>query len=100
MIKPLLINTSDINGGAARAAYRLHKGLQSINVGSQMLVQNKQSDDYTIIFPESKISKCIGKLKPALDILPLQLYPLRDRSPYSVQWLTDQIPYWLDTISL
>ena len=79
MIKPLLISTHDIDGGAARAAYRLHKGLQSINVGSQMLVQNKQSDDYTVIAPESKVSKGIGKLKPALDILPLQLYPQRDR---------------------
>jgi hypothetical protein len=87
MIKPLLISTSDINGGAARAAYRLHRGLQNIAVDSQMIVQNKQSDDYTVISPESKVSQGIGKLKPTLDILPLQLYPQRDRSTYSVQWL-------------
>ena len=91
MIKPLLISTHDIDGGAARAAYRLHKGLQSINVGSQMLVQNKQSDDYTVIAPESKVSKGIGILKPTLDSLPLQLYPQRDRSTYSVQWLPDNL---------
>ena len=82
MIKPLLISTSDINGGAARAAYRLHQGLKNIGVDSQMLVQNKQSDDYTVISPASKLSKGIGKLKPSLDILPLQLYPQRDRSTY------------------
>jgi hypothetical protein len=80
MIKPLLLSTSDINGGAARATYRLHQGLQNINVNSQMLVQNKQSDDYTVISPESKVSKGIGKLTPTLDSLPLQLYPRRDRS--------------------
>ena len=91
MIKPLLINTNDINGGAARAAYRLHRGLQNIGVDSQMLVENKQSDDYTVISPISKVSKGIGKLKPTLDILPLQLYPQRDRSTYSVQWLPDQL---------
>ncbi|MEI6330021.1 MAG: glycosyltransferase family 4 protein [Pseudanabaena sp. ELA645] len=92
MTKPLLISTSDINGGAARAAYRLHKGLQSINVDSQMLVQNKQSDDYTVIAPESKVSIGIGKLKHTLDILPLQIYPQRDRSTsYSVQWLPDKL---------
>jgi glycosyltransferase involved in cell wall biosynthesis len=91
MIKPLLINTNDINGGAARAAYRLHRGLQNIGVDSQMLVEDKQSDDYTVISPISKVSKGIGKLKPTLDILPLQLYPQRDRSTYSVQWLPDQL---------
>lgn len=79
-MKPLLISTSDISGGAARAAYRLHQGLQSINVDSQMLVQNKQSDDYTVIAPVSKLSKGIGKLTPTLDSLPLQIYPQRDRS--------------------
>ena len=80
MIKPLLISASDISGGAARATYLLHQGLQSINVDSQMLVQNKQTDDYTVISPVSKLSKGIGKLKPTLDSLPLQLYPQRDRS--------------------
>jgi glycosyltransferase involved in cell wall biosynthesis len=90
-MNPLLISSSDISGGAARAAYRLHRGLQNIGVDSQMLVQNKQSDDYTVTAPVSKLSKGIGKLKPTLDSLPLQLYPQRDRSTYSVQWLPDQL---------
>jgi glycosyltransferase involved in cell wall biosynthesis len=92
MIKPLLISTNDINGGAARAAYRLHRGLQNIGVDSKMLVQNKQSDDYTVIASASKLSKGIGKLKPTLDILPLQLYPQRDEKlVFSLQWLPDQL---------
>jgi len=91
MINPLLISASDISGGAARAAYRLHRGLQNVSVDSQMLVQNKQSDDYKVISPASKLGKGIGKLKPTLDILPLQVYPQRDRSTYSVQWLPDQL---------
>ena len=91
MIEPLLISSSDIDGGAARAAYRLHRGLKNIGVDSQMLVQNKQSDDYTVIGPVSKIDKGIGKLKPTLDGLPIQLYAHRDRSTYSVQWLPDNL---------
>ncbi|MDB9457663.1 glycosyltransferase family 4 protein [Dolichospermum circinale CS-545/17] len=90
-MKPLLISTNDINGGAARATYRLHQGLKSIGVDSQMLVQNKQSDDYKVISPASKLGKGIGKLKPTLDSLPLQIYPQRDRSTYSVQWLPDNL---------
>lgn len=91
MIKPLLISSRDISGGAARATYRLHRSLKTIGVDSQMLVQDKESDDYTVIAPESKVSKGIGKLKPTLDSLPLQLYPQRDRSTYSVQWLPDNL---------
>ncbi len=34
-MKILIVNTSDINGGAARAAYRLHKALLSSGVDSQ-----------------------------------------------------------------
>ena len=40
-MKILHLNTSDINGGAARAAYRLHQGLRNIGIDSQMLVQDK-----------------------------------------------------------
>jgi len=48
-MKILIVNTSDIQGGAARAAYRLHKALLGSGVDSQMLVQNKRSDDHTVI---------------------------------------------------
>jgi glycosyltransferase involved in cell wall biosynthesis len=91
MIKPLLISTNDISGGAARATYRLHQGLQNIGVSSQILVSNKDSDDHTVVGSASKLGKGIGKLKPTLDSLPLQIYPQRDRSTYSVQWLPDNL---------
>ncbi len=90
-MKPLLISTTDINGGAARAAYRLHQGLQSINVSSQMLVQSRLSDDETITSSQTRLGKAIAKLRPGLDKLPLQqLYPQCDRSVYSFQWLPDR----------
>lgn len=41
----LIINTFDIRGGAARAAYRLHKGLNRIGIHSFMLVKEKGSQD-------------------------------------------------------
>jgi len=34
-MKILHVNTSDISGGAARAAYRIHKGLQGIGISSK-----------------------------------------------------------------
>ena len=90
-MKSLILSTYDIQGGAARAAYRLHKGLQSIGVASQMLVQAKYSDDGTVVAPLTKKDQGIAKLKPTLDALPLQLYRQRNRASYSLQWLPDVI---------
>ena len=42
-MKILIVNTFDIQGGAARAAYRLHRALLDAGVDSQMLVQSKSS---------------------------------------------------------
>ena len=63
-MKILIVNTSDIQGGAARAAYRLHKSLQSIGVDSQMLVQSKASDDYSVIGPVLQVDKGMGREWP------------------------------------
>lgn len=60
-MKPLLVSTYDITGGASRAAYRLHKGLRVRGVDSQMLVQNKASDDTTVIAPVTKLEKGFSK---------------------------------------
>jgi glycosyltransferase involved in cell wall biosynthesis len=91
MIKPLLINTNDINGGAARAAYRLHRGLQNIGVDSQMLVSNKDSDDHQVIPPASKLDKAWAKIVYTLDSLPLQAYAKRQKALFSLQWSPDKV---------
>ncbi len=92
-MKVLLINTSDSKGGAARAAYRLHQGLQSINVNSQMLVQVKQGDAQAVIGPsaESGIGKARTGLRLTLDRLPLKFYSNCGATPYSSHWLPDTI---------
>ena len=56
-MKILIVNSYDIYGGAARAAYRLHKALLDSGVDSQMLVQNKTSDDYTVLSENKKVNK-------------------------------------------
>ncbi len=86
-MKILIVNTSDIQGGAARAAYRLHKSLLANGIDSKMLVQSKSSDDYTVIGPISKVQKAMGKLRPKLDSLPLKFYKERMKTPFSISWL-------------
>lgn len=67
-MKVLIVASSDITGGAHKAAYRLHRALLSHSINSQMLVQNKISDDYTVIGPSSSLRKyLINPMRPALD---------------------------------
>lgn len=86
-MKPLLLSTADIEGGAARAAYRLHQGLQAIAVSSQMLVRTKLSYDQTVIAQKSALSK----LAAPVNSWPLKFYRNCDRSMFSPQWFPDQI---------
>ena len=91
-MKVLIVSAKDLGGGAARAAYRLHQGMLAANIDSQMLVQNKQSDDHTVIAPKSKVQRGVAAIKPALDQLPLALYRQRDKkiNIYSSGWLSNQ----------
>jgi len=83
----LIVSTFDMLGGAARAAYRLHKSLLISGVDSQMLVQTKSSDDFTIIGPLNKVQKAINMLRPTLDSLPVHLYKKRTKTLFSPAWL-------------
>ncbi|BAU66625.1 glycosyl transferase, group 1 [Stanieria sp. NIES-3757] len=89
-MKVLLINHSDLAGGAARAAYRLHQGLQQLSVDSQMLVQQKLSDDRAVFAPTTRLATSIGNSRIAVDALPLKFYPQRHNLTYSLQWLPER----------
>lgn len=86
-MKVLIVNTSDIFGGAARAAYRLHKALLTEGIDSQMLVQSKLSDDFTVFGPQTKSQKAIARFRPILDSLPTQWYKNRTGTLFSPSWL-------------
>jgi glycosyltransferase involved in cell wall biosynthesis len=88
-MKILIVNTFDILGGAARAAYRLHRSLLSAGIDSKMLVQTKKSDDYTVIpvYGSSKIGKVFSLIRPTLDQIPLNFYKNRIKTPFSPAWL-------------
>ncbi|MEW6077397.1 MAG: glycosyltransferase family 4 protein [Thermodesulfobacteriota bacterium] len=74
-MRVLHINTSDVNGGAARAVFRLHQALLQHGVDSRMLVQIKGSDDPAVSGPLTKLSRGIGYIRPTVDQLPLKWYP-------------------------
>ena len=84
-MKILIVNTYDLVGGAARAAYRLHQGLQIIGLDSKMLVQRKTNDDYTIISPINKYQKALFRVSPYLAAIQLRKY--KNKSLFSPAWL-------------
>jgi glycosyltransferase involved in cell wall biosynthesis len=94
-MKVLLLNESDINGGAARATYRLHQGLRQVGTDSQMLVRARFSRDRTVIAQQTLKTK----LGPAMNFLPLKFYPSDKRGMFSPQWFPDDILAAVDKIS-
>jgi len=90
-MKALLLCQSDIEGGAPRAGYRLHQGLQAIGESSQMLVQNKLSDDRDVIGPRTQLEKKITNFRETFDAWPVKFYKQRQNTSFWPQWFPDTI---------
>lgn len=86
-MKSLLLSTSDIEGGAARAAYRLHQGLLRIGHDSKMLVRARFSGQKTVLAEKSALTK----LGPQLNGWPLKWGSYQTRTLFSPQWFPDAI---------
>lgn len=101
-MKVLLLSTYDTRGGAGKAAYRLHNGLNNIGINSQMLVQVKFSNDADVIATGSKIVEKYPKLKPHLDSFPKLFFRSSnqaERTSFSLQWLPNSIESKIATVN-
>ena len=88
-MKILIVNTYDITGGAARAAYRLHRSLLNEDIDSQMLVAGKYSDDYTVLPPVQNlgiIKKLLRRLQSRF-LNPIKNYPSKTKTLFSSSFL-------------
>ena len=95
-MKILHLSTYDIAGGAARAAYRLHQGLQKEGAESFMYVHFKTSTDNTVFTPPLRI---VGELRKGVSQLPLFFYPQKANSLYSVQLPFNNMKKIINTIN-
>lgn len=86
-MKILHLSTSDLDGGAARAAYRLHKGMIEVGADSRMLVRAKLGTDSSVIGHKTLVARVGSKL----DGLPLKQYPQREATPFSTEWFPDSV---------
>lgn len=87
------VSTSDLGGGAARAAYRLHQGLTALGTGSAMVVQEKLSADGRVHAAGHRWVRDPMQTRGRLTYGPLRLYPRRDKAAsFSLQWLPSPAP--------
>lgn len=63
-MKVLHLNHSDNNGGAARAAYRIHHALRDAGVNSTMLVNMADAGDWTVVGPIGGLNKVLCRIRP------------------------------------
>lgn len=69
-MRPLLLSYSDIEGGAARAAYRLHQSLLNQGIDSRMRVRSARSGEWQIEGPAGRLAKLTNSLRtPAGSLL-------------------------------
>jgi len=83
-MKILIVNTSDIQGGAARAAYRLYIALQEQNVDCTILSNEKSSDDFSVTaVTNTNKSKLFAKVASFRDRSLLKKYPNKTKTLFS-----------------
>ena len=92
-MKVLILSTSDIEGGAARAAYNTHQGLQNVGIQSTMLVANKLSDDRSVIGlqPRRYPKRILRETRFYLDEIALKPYKNKKKYIFSPTLTSDNI---------
>lgn len=83
-MKVLHLSYSDLDGGAARAAYRQHLALRRIGIDSQMLVLKKLSADPTVLGPTAQAKEMLANTaRIIIDRWPLSRYPRKTTHVFS-----------------
>lgn len=86
----LHLSARDNQGGAARATYRLHKGLCNIGVDSQILVQKKSTEDPAVHGHSGKLGAAYDIIRRKLNELPVHRYTDRNSEIFSPAWLPER----------
>jgi glycosyltransferase involved in cell wall biosynthesis len=91
MLKVTHLNYSDISGGAARAANRLHKALNENDVDSFMHVIRAESGDWRVLSTTSKFHRALDKFRPYVAQAFLSSFKTKASYPHSPAILNS---YW------
>lgn len=87
----MFLSTYDIAGGAARATYRLFKGIRSAGVDVKELVLRKESDDPGVITDRSKWEKLLVPMRRHLERIYVKRHYPGVTGLYSAARLPDHV---------
>jgi len=91
-MKLVHLNASDLSGGAARATYRLHKTYLSHGLLSDLIVQEKLTDEPTVqTIYHTQVQNVISKLLPYIDRSILKCYRKRQKNAV---WHPGLMNFW------
>jgi glycosyltransferase involved in cell wall biosynthesis len=90
-MKVLSISASEMEGGAARAANRLHQGLMRKGLDAYLLVQSRSTGSDRVLSALSKFGRGLNAMRPTLDQLPLYLRGGNGLGSFACQWFPDSI---------
>lgn len=92
-MRVLHLSNSDIIGGAAKAAFRVHVGLRESDVDSVMLVGEKSGDAWTVAeWHEGSFRRKIeNRLCTQIDLLYFKSYPRFSGKPFSLNFTPNSI---------
>jgi glycosyltransferase involved in cell wall biosynthesis len=95
-IKVLQVNFSDLNGGAARAAYRINVGLRKLGVESQMLVLDQREVNHFVIMPLGKYARLLQKIKAVLSQRLLRFQYTKNSVLHSLNYFSNGLADWIN----
>ncbi len=90
-MKVMFLNASQ-EGGAAKAALRLMKGVQDKGVDARLIVQLKSGRNPSVIGPQTKIETAMGFILPRIEWLCVGLYARRRGCMFSPAMMPDRLP--------
>ncbi len=90
-MKVLHVSHSDMSGGAARAAYRLHRAQLAAGIDSRMLVRSKKSDDWSVQGPVSRLEKLVNIVRGSIGQLFMRLQRSQNVNFHSGDWLPSNL---------
>ncbi len=85
--------TYDFSGGAARATFRIHQALRALGCDSWMFVQSKQTDEFSVVGPNTKKEKLLSRLRPIADLLFVSVYKNKTKTLFSANLIPNSITH-------
>ena len=97
-MKILHLSNSDLNGGAAIATYRLHKALLNSSTNSMMLVNDKKSQEKTVISKHSSLDAITTTIKNRLIFRLRKILKIKHQGAISLNYFPSNILKKIKTI--